>query len=225
MRILLVEDEVPLALAISEVLKKQNYIVDIVHDGREGFDYALANIYDVIILDVLLPSISGIEVLIKLRNENIKTPILLLTALSQTEDKILGLDNGADDYLTKPFEIDELMARLRAILRRPNNNLHDGLIYYGDITLVPSKLQLKCNDNLFMLTKKEFQLLEYLILNKGMILSTDAIIEKIWGFDSDVVDNNVQAYVSFLRKKLKLLKTNVTIKNIRGAGYTLQGEE
>lgn len=225
MRILLVEDEIPLALAVSEVLKKQNYIVDIVHDGNEAFDYALSNIYDVIILDILLPKLNGIEVLGKLRNENIKTPILLLTALSQIEDKILGLDSGADDYLTKPFEMDELMARIRALLRRLNTNFTEDLMYYGDITLIPHKLQLKSKNDLFILTKKEFQLIEYLILNKGVILSTDTIIEKIWGFDSDVVDNNVQAYISFLRKKLKLLKTNVTIKNIRGAGYTLYGEE
>ena len=224
MRLLLIEDEKALAEAIAETLAKHNYIVDIVNDGVSGLDFALTGIYDVVVLDIMLPGMSGLEVLKKLREASAKTPVILLSALGETEDKVKGLDTGADDYLSKPFQMSELLARLRALLRRPNEILQDGLLRFGDITLNPHSLELKKNERSFFLTKKECQLLEYLILNKGIILSTDTIIEKIWGFDSDVVDNNVQAYVSFLRKKLGLLETDVTIRNVRGVGYVLEGE-
>ena len=220
---LLVEDESALAEAVAETLTKHNFIVDIARDGICGFDFALSGIYDVIVLDIMLPGCTGLEILKKLRKESVKTPVLLLSALGETEDKILGLDTGADDYLSKPFQMGELLARLRALLRRPSEVLQNGLLRYGDITLNPHSLELRKNEHSFFLTKKECQLLEYLISNKGIILSTDTIIEKIWGYDSEVTDNNVQAYVSFLRKKLGLLKTNTTIRNVRGVGYVLDG--
>jgi len=224
MRLLLVEDEPTLAEAIAETLNKHHYIVDTACDGDEGLEFALSGVCDVIVLDIMLPRRTGIEVLQELRRESIRTPVILLTALGETEDKILGLDTGADDYLTKPFQMGELLARLRALLRRPSEVLPDGLMHYGGVTLNPHALEIRGGGQAFTLTKKECQLLEFLILNKGIILSTDTIIEKIWGWDSDVVDNNVQAYVSFLRKKLGFLKTNVTIRNVRGAGYVLEGE-
>ena len=224
MRLLLVEDEPALAEAIAETLTKHHYIVDLAHDGEDGLNFALSGVHDVIVLDIMLPRRTGLDILRELRRNGVKTPVILLTALGETEDKILGLDTGADDYLAKPFQMGELLARLRALLRRPMEILHDGLLRYGDITLNPHSLELRCGKQNFPLTKKECQLLEFLIQNKGIILSTDTIIEKIWGWDSDVVDNNVQAYISFLRKKLGLLKANVTIRNIRGAGYVLEGE-
>ena len=224
MRLLLVEDEPTLAEAVAETLTKHNFIVDTARDGVSGLDFALSGIYDVIVLDIMLPRLSGLEVLKKLRRESVKTPVLLLSALGETEDKIKGLDTGADDYLSKPFQMGELLARLRALLRRPSEVLQDGLLRYGDITLNPHSLELRKNGKGFFLTKKECQLLEYLLVNKGIVLSTDTIIEKIWGYDSDITDNNVQAYVSFLRKKLGLLETKVTVRNVRGVGYVLEGE-
>ena len=213
-----------MAEAVAETLTKHNFIVDTAWDGVSGLDYALSGVYDVIVLDIMLPGLSGLEVLKKLRKESVKTPVLLLSALGETEDKILGLDTGADDYLSKPFQTGELLARLRALLRRPSEVLQDGILRFGDITLNPHSLELRKNEKSFFLTKKECQLLECLLVNKGIVLTTDTIIEKIWGFECDVTDNNVQAYVSFLRKKLGLLETEVTIRNVRGVGYVLEGE-
>ena len=223
MRLLLVEDEPTLAEAIVETLSKHHYIVDLAPDGDMGLDFALSGVYDVIVLDIMLPRRSGLEILREMRSKTIKTPVILLTALGETEDKILGLDSGADDYLTKPFQMGELLARLRALLRRPSEILPDGLMRYGDITLNPHTLEVRTEQQKFSLSKKECQLLEFLILNKDIILSTDTIVEKIWGWDSDAADNNVQAYISFLRKKLGLLKTNVAIRTVRGVGYVLEG--
>ena len=224
MRLLFVEDERPLAEAVAETLGKHHYIVDLAHNGEDGLNFALSGVYDVIVLDIMLPRRTGLEVLRELRQVGIKTPVILLTALGQTEDKIEGLDAGADDYLAKPFQMGELLARLRALLRRPHEMLQDGVRAYGDITVNPHTLELRGRNKTFSLTKKECQLLDYLMQNRGIVLSTDAIIEKVWGWDSDVVDNNVQAYISFLRKKLKFLESTVTIRNVRGAGYVLEGE-
>lgn len=221
----MVEDERPMAEAIEQVLKKNNYSVDLAHDGEYGLDCCLSGIYDVIILDIMLPKMDGISVLKELRQSGIETPVILLTAKGETEDKVKGLDSGADDYLAKPFQAEELMARLRALGRRKDKVSHEGILRFGDIEYNPNTLHLRRNDKNFGLTLKEGQLLEMLLKQNGMILSASAIIEKIWGFDSETEDSHVQVYISFLRKKLIQLNSVVKVKTIRGAGYVLTVEE
>jgi len=221
MRVLMVEDEKYMARAIAEVLKKNKYSVDLAHDGQYGLDCALSGIYDMIILDIMLPKIDGFSILKEIRNQRIETPVILLTARGQVEDKVSGLDLGADDYLTKPFHADELLARLRALGRRKDGLLHDGILRFSDISLSPNTLVITSNDKSVKLTLKESQLLELLIHNKNIIISKDMIIEKIWGFDSNVEDNHVEVHISLLRKKLSKIDSCTQIKTIRGAGYTL----
>ena len=222
MKILYVEDEKNLALAIEKILRKNNYSVDVIYDGEEGLDYALSNIYDVIILDIMLPKLDGISLMRELRREGIQTPVILLTAKGETGDKILGLDSGADDYLAKPFQTGELLARLRALTRRAERPLCGNILRFEDIELNPNSLDLYCGQNSFRLTLKESQLMEMFIKNPGITISSSAVIEKLWGFDSDKEDSHVQVYVAFLRKKLNQLPTNVKIQTVRGAGYLLK---
>lgn len=222
MRILLVEDEEYMAQAVAQVLEKNNYTVDLAHDGEYGLDCGLSGIYDIIILDVMLPGCSGFEILKTLRREKITVPVLLLTAKSETEDKVAGLDLGADDYLTKPFEMQELLARLRVLARRKQEiSVQSGCVF-GDILLNPYTLSLFCGSQSFKLTLKESQLLEILIDARGGVISKDRIIEKVWGFDSDAEDRHVEVYISFLRKKLKALGANTSIETVRGMGYALR---
>ena len=222
MRILLVEDEVPLAEAIAQILKKENYTVDLVHDGESGLDYALSNIYDLILLDIMLPKQDGLMVLKQLRKDGILTPVLLLTAKGEISDKVSGLDSGADDYLAKPFAKEELLARLRALLRRKGELIPTKGLQYGDILLDHDRLLLRKEESEINLTLKEADLMEFLILRKGLIASKELIIEKLWGFDSEAEHNNVEVYISFLRKKLSFLKSEVGIKTTRGIGYSLE---
>ncbi len=222
MRILIVEDEKYLAEAVSSILKKNYYSVDLAFDGEYGLDCALTNIYDIIILDIMLPKINGINVLKELRKNVIETPVLLLTAKGETEDKVIGLDSGADDYLTKPFKTEELLARLRALGRRKNQIINDNILIYEDIELNLLTLHLSCGDKVFKLTLKECQLLEFLIKRKGSIISKDSIVEKLWGFETNAEDNYVEVYISFLRKKLNHLNSSAAIQTIRGAGYILR---
>ncbi|HAS72602.1 MAG TPA: DNA-binding response regulator [Clostridiales bacterium UBA8960] len=222
MRILMVEDEIHLAEAIAQILKKNHYTVDCVHDGESGFDYGLSDIYDLIILDIMLPKMNGIDVLKSLRSENIKTPILMLTAKSEISDRVLGLDLGADDYLAKPFATEELLARIRALSRRRSELHFSDELIYGDIMLRTATLMLTKDDVEIKLTLKESELLELLMLRKGMISSKERIIDKLWGYDSEAEHNNVEVYISFLRKKLAFLKSNVTITTTRGVGYALE---
>lgn len=224
MKILYVEDEKIAAEAITEILRKQNYNVDLVYNGEDGLDYALTGLYDVIILDIMLPKRDGISVLRELRKAKIAAPVILLTAKSGTSDKVLGLDSGADDYLPKPFEIDELLARLRALGRRRNEIVQDDLLRFGDIELNPQALDVFCRGKSYRLTSKESQLLELLIVHKNATLTTDIITERIWGFDDEAEYNQVQVYVSFLRKKLAALGSAVKIQTVRGVGYTLTEE-
>ncbi|SDZ08199.1 DNA-binding response regulator, OmpR family, contains REC and winged-helix (wHTH) domain [Evansella caseinilytica] len=221
MRVLLVEDERRMAEAIGQVLKKNNYSVDLAHDGEYGLDCALSGIYDMIVLDIMLPKLDGISLLMELRQHRIFTPVILLTAKGETEDKVRGLDSGADDYLAKPFQTEELLARMRALGRRQGELLHENILRYGDIELNPHTLDLKCREKSFRLTLKEAQLLELLLKHSGMILPTATIIEKLWGFETDTEDRHVQVYVSFLRKKLVQLESAVKIKSVRGKGYVL----
>ncbi|MEW9096016.1 MAG: response regulator transcription factor [Clostridiaceae bacterium] len=222
MRILMVEDEKYMAEAIEQVLKKNNYSVDLAFDGEYGLDCGLSGIYDIIVLDIMLPKMNGISVLKELRKNRIETPVILLTAKGETEDKVKGLDSGADDYLAKPFHTDELMARLRALGRRKNELINDNILQCGDIELNQVTLNLNCRNKEFKLTLKECQLLELLIKRKGMIISKDSIIEKLWGYETDAEDNHVEVYISFLRKKLNNVKSAVRIQTVRGAGYVLK---
>ena len=225
MRILIVEDEFNLADVISSRLKKENYIVDVFYDGETGLENDLTNIYDLIILDIMLPKINGIEILKQLRNEKIKSKIIILTAKSQLEDKLQGLNNGANDYITKPFHIDELVARVNVQLR--NINISKDYIEAGDLRLnlkTTSLLCLTTNESIEIMCK-EFQILEYLMQNKGQTMSREKIYEKVWGFESDAESNNLEAYLSFIRKKIKFIGSNVQIKAVRGLGYRLDCKE
>jgi DNA-binding response OmpR family regulator len=221
MRLLLVEDEKYMAEAVEFVLKKNNYTVDLVFDGESGFDYAMSNIYDVIILDIMLPNIDGITVLKKLREHGIKTPIIMLTAKGEINDKVLGLDSGADDYLLKPFQTDELMARLRALTRRKSDINNNNILKYEDIKLNPNNLTIYYNEKNFRLTLKESQTLELLISTPEKVISKENIIEKLWGYEEDISDNAVEVYISFLRKKLSSLGTKTIIETVRGIGYKI----
>lgn len=222
MRVLVVEDEKYLADALSHILKDNRYTVDTVYDGEDGLDYGLSGVYDVIVLDIMLPKTDGISVLKELRAEGIKTPVLLLTAKSEVSDKITGLDSGADDYLAKPFNSGELLARLRALTRRGTEMIiNNNEISFGDITLDTNTLILCGPKKSIRLTKKEFDLLEYLIINKAMVVSKEQIIDKLWGFDSEAEANHVEVYISFLRKKLAFVSEKVAVNTVRGMGYRL----
>jgi DNA-binding response OmpR family regulator len=222
MRILIVEDEVPLAEALTQILRKNNYTVDAVYDGESGLDNALSNIYDLIILDIMLPKIDGISILKNVRKEGIQSPVILLTARGEITDKVIGLDSGADDYLAKPFSSEELLARIRAISRRKGEFFEDNSLKFGDLQLNTSTLKLSKDVKEIKLILKEAQLLELLIMRKNLASSKELIIEKLWGFDSDVEHNHVEVYISFLRKKLTYLNSKVTINTVRGVGYILE---
>ena len=225
MKILYVEDERYMALAVAEVLKKNNYSVDLAYDGESGLDFALSGQYDIIVLDIMLPKIDGISILKELRAEGIETPVILLTAKGDTEDKVTGLDNGADDYLPKPFQMEELLARLRALGRRKGQLVSENTLCYGDIELNYNTLDVYGNDKTFHLTLKESQLLELFINNKGRAISTNSIIEKLWGWETDTEDSHVQVQIAFLRKKLSLISNTVKIKTIYGVGYMISLNE
>ena len=227
MRILIIEDEFNLADVISSRLKKENYIIDNSYDGETGLENALTNIYDLIILDIMLPKINGIEILKQLRKEKIRSKIIMLTAKSQLEDKLDVLNNGANDYITKPFHIDELVARVNVQLRNSDTNISKDYIEAGDIRLNVKTTNLLCittNETIDIMCK-EFQILEYLMQNKGQTISREKLYEKVWGFESDAESNNLEAYLSFIRKKLKFIGSKVQIKAIRGLGYKLDCKE
>lgn len=217
MKLLIVEDDTKISNAIKEGLEQENYIVDISHDGEQGLDMASENTYDLLILDLMLPKIDGLSLSKILRKEKINTPILMLTAKSTLENKLEGFSSGADDYLTKPFEFEELLARIRALLKRPTK-LSPQTIKYDELELNLEDKTLKYKNKIIDLTKKEFQLLEFLLQNKGTVFSKERIIEKVWEYDSDVLPNNVEVYVGYLRKKLG--RSN-PIKTIRGFGYKI----
>lgn len=222
MRILIIEDEKHLAEAVAQILKKNNYTADVVFDGEDGLDYALSSIYDLILLDIMLPKLDGISLLKLVRKEGIKTPVILLTAKGEISDKVIGLDSGADDYLPKPFATEELLARIRAMSRRKGEIISNNILSFGDIELNPANLKLSCSNKEVKITLKESELLEFLIIQKGIVVSKELIIEKLWGFDSEAEHNHVEVYISFLRKKLSFLNSSVSIETVRGVGYTLE---
>lgn len=221
MRLLLAEDELDLAKGIQAILKHHHYDVDHVADGEEALLYARSMEYDGLILDVMMPKKSGFDVLKILRSEGSQVPTLLLTAKNQIEDKVQGLDLGADDYLTKPFDMQELLARIRSMLRRPANLVENDL-RCGDLTLYRHRASLAVGADELALNKREFQLMEMFMMNQQQVLSTDLIMERIWGLDSDAEINVVWVNVSSLRKKLQQLGSKVTIKASRGLGYQLE---
>ena len=222
MRVLIVEDEVRLASSLQDLLELSGYTADISHDGESGLDNALSGIYDVILLDVMLPKLDGFAVLRRLRAEGSATPVLMLTARDQVSDKVTGLDCGADYYLTKPFEPQELLACIRALTRRQPELRDTDLLTYGDLTLDKNTFTLSCGQRSVHLSRKEYDLMELLIRNRDVILTKEKLLLKVWGYESDAEDNNVEVYISFLRKKLEHLRSAVKIKTIRMVGYCLE---
>ncbi|MCR5687607.1 MAG: response regulator transcription factor [Lachnospiraceae bacterium] len=225
MRILIVEDEKSLAGLVAERLRRDRYIVDVSHDGEDGLDNALSGMYDLIILDIMLPKMDGISILKEIRKTDKEVKVIMLTAKAELEDRLLGFGSGANDYVPKPFHVDELAARVNAQLNI--GKAVDSVLEFGDIILDYDSSKLRCtkNDEDISINNKEFQLIEYLMNNPGRILSRDQIYDRIWGMDSEAVSNNLEAYMSFVRKKLKVLGSGVSIKTIRNMGYRLEYEE
>lgn len=221
MRILVVEDETRLAKALGQILAEGKYIVDVVHDGTDGLLYALDGQYDLILLDVMLPGKGGFDIVRSIRAAGLSVPVLMLTAREETSDKVKGLDAGADDYMTKPFAPDELLARVRALLRRQGDILPEEMLFM-DISLNVSTHELSCESKSIHLSFKEFEVMRFLISNPGIIVPKEDLLVKIWGSLSDAEDNNVEVYISFLRKKLLFLKSSVTIGTVRKVGYRLE---
>lgn len=224
MRILIIEDEFKIADVIASRLRKEQYIVDMFGDGEEGLDNALTNIYDLIILDVMLPKINGFKILEEIRKEKIDAKVIMLTAKSMLEDKLTGFNNGANDYLTKPFHIDELVARVNVQLRTNNGHPIKDYIEVGDLKLNIKTTTLSCTttEESIEVICKEFLLLEYLMKNANQVLSKEQIYDKVWGLDSEIESNNLEAYISFIRKKIKAIGSKTQIKAIRGLGYKLE---
>ena len=222
MNILIIEDEYSLADAVAETLKSENFNVCVKTNGEDGEDEALTENYDLILLDVMLPGKNGFDILKYLRQEKIKTPVIMLTAKSEIDDKLNGLEHGADDYITKPFAMRELMARIKAVLKRTNNIEDTNYLEYGDLVLDLKNAKLKCKDNEIQISGKELELLEQLLLNKNQILSKESLIERIWGYESEAEYNSVEVYITFIRRKLKLIGSKVNIKAVRGIGYKLE---
>jgi len=225
MRILIVEDELHLAEALSQILKKNNYSVDVVHDGEDGLDYALSDIYDLLLLDIMLPGMDGISILKTVRSKGMAVPVILLTAKGEIPDKIAGLDHGADDYVAKPFSSDELLARIRAAMRRKGEVMPEDALKFGDLELNATNPKLTVRGKEIKLNPKESELLELLIVRKQAVTSKEQIIEKLWGFDSEAEHNNVEVYISFLRKKLNFLGSETRITTIRSVGYVLEEDK
>ena len=221
MRLLIVEDEQGMAEGLQGLLEKQGYATDLAFDGDSGLDNGLTGLYDLIILDIMLPGRDGLSVLKELRRDGVETPVLMLTARSSVADRIQGLDHGADDYLTKPFDTGEFLARVRALTRRNGMPLEDEPSF-GDIRLDRRKLELCRGSERLRLGPKEFQVMECLLMNKSQIVPRSLLCEKVWGLLSEAEYNNVEVYISFLRKKLRALHSNVQILSIRNAGYHLE---
>ena len=222
MRILIVEDEVRLAATLRDLLEMAGYTADVRHDGESGLDEALTGIYDVMVLDVMLPKMDGFQVLRSLRSEGNTTPVLMLTARSDTDDKVTGLDAGADYYLTKPFEPKELLACVRALCRRQPELREEGVLHCGDLRLEQSSFSLFCGDKSMRLSRKEYDMMEILMRSQKNVVSKETLLVKVWGYESDAEDNNVEVYISFLRRKLTHLGSGVKIRTIRMVGYCLE---
>ena len=226
MKILIIEDEYNLADAIASMLKSKKYSVEIKTNGNDGLDEALTDVYDLIILDVMLPGMNGFEILKELREENINSKVLMLTAKTTIDDKMVGFNNGADDYLTKPFHMEELLARVNVQLRK-KNTLSNDLMELGDITLNIKSMELSNNkeNHKVKIIGKEFQLLELFMNHPNQVMEKEQLFVKIWGYESDCDINTLEAYISFIRKKLKLIKSKINLKAIRNMGYVLEVDD
>ena len=221
MRVLIADDEPEMASVLEALLHRENYAVDVVHDGQDALDYGLADNYDCLVLDIMMPKKDGIQVLQALRARNVSTPVLLLTAKGQVEDRIAGLDSGADDYLPKPFHNGEFLARVRALTRR-GQVFTPSVLAAGNIRLDCSTFELRCGGSAIRLGSKEFQMLELLMRQKGRVVTTEQFMERIWGYDSEVEISVVWAYISYLRRKLEAVGADVRISTRRGFGYLLE---
>jgi len=224
MRLLLAEDEKELSKALCAVLKHNNYSVDPVYNGQDALDYGLCENYDGIILDIMMPKMDGLTVLKKLREQGVSTPVIILTAKAEIEDRIAGLDTGADDYLTKPFAMGELLARIRALTRR-KSEFSPNLLSFSNLSLNRESFELSVGDNSLRLGNKEFQMMEMLLSNPGRLISTEQFMERIWGYETEAEINVVWVYISYLRKKLTTLGAKLEIKAVRGLGYTLEEKQ
>ncbi|HIW03501.1 MAG TPA: response regulator transcription factor [Firmicutes bacterium] len=221
MRVLIVEDSVSLTDALESVLKREKFTVEVAHDGEEGVAYAETGVYDVILMDVMMPVKSGIEATRELRAKKVNTPIIMLTALSEESDKIAGLDCGADDYITKPFSMSELLARIRAVTRRKGDIIPEDGLSYGGVTLNLYTYMLSSGEKQIKLSKKEAEIVRYFFEKPSFVAQRDQLISKVWGFDSEFESNNLEVFISFLRKKLRFLDARFTIVPVRGVGYRL----
>ena len=224
MRILLAEDERSLSRAVVALLEKNNYSADAVYDGAEALEYLAAENYDAVILDIMMPKMDGLTVLRKLRERGSHVPVLMLTAKSEVEDKVAGLDTGANDYLTKPFATAELLARIR-VMTRTQNTQTDSRLSFGNVVLDQTTFELTAPGGSFRLANREYQMIELLMRNPRQVIPTERFLEKIWGYDSDVEINVVWVYISYLRKKLAALHANVQIKATRNTGYSLEEKQ
>jgi DNA-binding response OmpR family regulator len=221
MRILLAEDEQEMSNALTTILKHNNFSVDAVYNGQDAYDYLQSEIYDAVILDIMMPKMDGITVLKKIRAKGIDVPVLLLTAKSEIDDKVEGLDSGANDYLTKPFATKELLARIRVLTRQPAV-ASDNLLRFGNLSLDRGTFELSSPKGKYRLAGKEFQMMEMLMMNPGILISSEKFMEKIWGLDSEADISTAWTYISYLRKKLTALDANVQIRAVRNSGYTLE---
>ena len=225
MKLLVAEDDRRMAGVLKELLKEEGYDLDLAYDGEEALDFLMADMYDLVILDVMMPKKDGFSVVRRMRQEGMRTPVLMLTAKGEVDDKVTGLDSGADDYMVKPFLSKELLARVRALIRR-NIGSPDGSLAFGDITLDTSKALLSCvtTGESVRLSEKEMKILEHMIANQGQIVSRESLAMRIWGFENDAEYNNVEVYMTFTRKKLRFIGAMTEIKAVRGMGYELRCE-
>ena len=223
MNILLVEDEVALSNAVKKILEQRGFFVDAVYDGQSAVDYAVGMEYNLIILDVMLPKLDGFEVLRTVRGAGVHAPILMLTARSAVPDKVAGLNGGADDYMTKPFDTEELLARVNALTRRTGEVVVND-VRYEDLVLDVQSAVLRCGAESVQLSRKEYEVMKTFLYNPGMTITKDMLINSVWGMESEATDNNVEVYISFLRKKLRYLKSRVGIRNLQKIGYRLEVE-
>lgn len=221
MKILVVEDEVSLADALKKILQSQGHFADVVYDGQSALEYAEGFPYDMVILDVMLPKLDGFGVVRALRERGMRVPVLMLTARAAVPDKVTGLNAGADDYMTKPFDSAELLARVNAMTRRTGDVIMDELSY-ADLTLALGSAELRCAGECVQLSRKEFDVARLFLANPQMTITKETLIINVWGIESEATDNNVEAYISFLRKKLRYLKSSVSIRNIQKIGYRLE---
>ena len=221
MKVLIVEDEVALSRAVKKILEQHGYVSDVVYDGRSALEFASMTEYNLVILDVMIPGMDGFSVIKELRKRGVNTPILVLTARADTEDKVNGLNLGADDYMTKPFDIDELLARVGALTRRKGEIVVDE-IKFGDLTLDLATCVLTCGERSVRLSPKEFGVLKSFMLNPEKVIKTGWLLDNVWGVESEAVDNNVEVYVSFIRRKIKFVGSRVAIKRIQRVGYKME---